>query len=156
MRELEGALLLVRASREGTLLVAEQLVLEDVLRQRGTVEREEWALLAVALVMQRARHKLLPRARLAEDDDAGRRRRDGLDELVYRAHLLRLSGELAVMREVGELARQRAVGLLHHELVDRLRDESLQAVELFTVERLFDVVVRALPHRLHGGIDRRL
>src|SRR5687768_17224438 len=136
MRELEGALLLVRASREGTLLVAEQLVLEDVLRQRGTVEREEWALLAVAFVMQRARNELFPRARLAQDDDAGGRWRHRLDELVHRAHLLRLPGELAVVREIGELARQRTIGLLHDELVDRLGDESLQAVELFAVQRL--------------------
>jgi hypothetical protein len=60
------------------------------------------------------------------------------------------------VREVLELARQRAIGLLHDELVDRFRNQCLQPVELLAVQRLLDVVVRALTHGLHGRIDRRL
>src|SRR5262245_15054354 len=42
------------------------------------------------------------------------------------------------------------------ELVERFRNEGLQPVQLLGVERLFDVVVSALPHGLHGRIDGRL
>src|SRR4051794_1493069 len=42
------------------------------------------------------------------------------------------------------------------KLVERLRNERLQPVQLLGVERLLYVVVGALPHGLHGRIDGRL
>ena len=60
------------------------------------------------------------------------------------------------MRESLELGRELAVLLLDLVLVERLGDQRLEPIELLGVERLLDVVVRALLHRLHGGVDRRL
>ena len=42
------------------------------------------------------------------------------------------------------------------ELVERLRNQGLEPVQLLGVERLLDVVVRALPHRLHRRVHRCL
>ena len=90
-RHLERARLLVGRAGEGALLVPEQLVLENLLGQRGAVEREERALGAIALVVQRARDELLAGAALAEDQHARGGRRDGLDHLIDRAHRLALA-----------------------------------------------------------------
>ena len=79
---LEGARLLVRRAGEGALLVAEQLVLENVLGERGAVEREERPLRAIALLVNRARDELLARAALAEDEDGGGGGRDGVEDAV--------------------------------------------------------------------------
>ena len=43
--------------------------------------------------------------------------------------------------------------MLDVELVERLRNKSLESVELVGSEGLLDVVVGALAHRLHRGID---
>jgi hypothetical protein len=56
---------------------------------------------------------------------------------------LQLRGELAIL-------------LPDLVLVERLGDERLEAVQLLGVERLLDVVVGALLHRLYGGIHRGL
>ncbi len=57
---------------------------------------------------------------------------------------------------VSSLRCELAVLLADGVLLDRLRDERLEPVELLRVERLLDVVVRALAHRLNRGVDRRL
>src|SRR5256885_13036223 len=46
--------------------------------------------------------------------------------------------------------------LLNIELVQRLRDQRLQSIELVGSERLLDVVVRAFTHCLHRRVDCRL
>src|SRR5688500_6292045 len=60
------------------------------------------------------------------------------------------------MRQSLELGRQLAVSLLHVELLDCLRNQSLEAIELLGVERFLDVVVGTLAHRLYGRVDRSL
>jgi hypothetical protein len=59
VRELEGALLLVRGPGECAFLVTEQLVLEDIFRKSRAVEREERPGRPVALRVKGARHQLL-------------------------------------------------------------------------------------------------
>src|SRR6185312_1111106 len=114
------------------LLVPEELVLQNVLGQRRTIQGEERSARALALLMDRPRNQFLARSRLAENQHACSRRRNRVDDLINAPHRLRLAGQFTVV------------------------DERLEAIELFGSERLLDVVVRALPHGLDRGIDRRL
>src|SRR5690606_32358805 len=68
--ELEAAGLLVDRPGEGALLVAEQLVLQDLTREGAAVDRDERALLAGRLLVDRAGDELLAGAALAHDEDA--------------------------------------------------------------------------------------
>jgi hypothetical protein len=79
--------------------VTEELVLENLLWKRGAIDGEERALGSVALAVQCARDEFLARSAFAEDQDAGRARRDGVDHLVDVPHLLGLPGELSIVRE---------------------------------------------------------
>src|ERR1700680_5026858 len=60
------------------------------------------------------------------------------------------------MREALELGRQLTVLLLHVELLERLRNERLETIQLISGEWLLDVIVGAFAHCLHRGIDCRL
>ena len=97
--------------------------------------------------------QLLTGSGFAENQHAGVGRRDSFDDLVDGAHLLGLAGQLAVVGESLELGRELAVLLLDVELVERLGNECLQAIELVRGEGLLDIVVGALTHRLDSGID---
>src|SRR5207247_11049705 len=67
---------------EGTALVAEQLGLDERLRDGRDVDGDERRALPVAPAVDRARHQLLARTALAGDQHRGRRRRDLRDQLV--------------------------------------------------------------------------
>ena len=136
--------------------MSEQLVLEDVLRERGAVECEERPFRPIALGVDRSRDQLLSRAGLSEDQHACRGGSNCLDDLVNRAHFFRLASELAVMRQSLELRRQLAIFLLDVELVERLGNERFESIELVGSERLLDVIVRAFTHCLHCRINRCL
>ncbi len=43
--------------------------------------------------------------------------------------------------------------MLDIEFFERFRNQRLETIELFSVERLLDVIVGAFAHRLHGGVD---
>jgi hypothetical protein len=60
------------------------------------------------------------------------------------------------VREALELRRKLPVLLLDVELLDGLRYQRLETIQLVGGEWLLDVVVCALAHCLHGGIDGRL
>src|SRR5690606_23138635 len=70
---------LAHGARERALLEAEQLRLEQRLRDRGAVDRNERLLRARAQVVDRAREELLAGAALAEQQ----RRRAGRRDLLY-------------------------------------------------------------------------
>jgi hypothetical protein len=58
------------------------------------------------------------------------------------------------MRHALELGRQLAILLLDVELLDRLGQQRLEAIELVGRQRLLDIVVCALAHRVDGRFDR--
>src|ERR1043166_7634302 len=66
-------------AREGALLVAEQLALEQRLGQRGAVDGDERLAAARREIVDPLRDELLARARLALDQDRGRDGRHLLD-----------------------------------------------------------------------------
>ena len=136
---------LLRAG-EGSGLVAEQFALDDRVRQRAAVQRDEIALCAAAPAMQQARHHLLAGTGLA-----GHQHIDiGVGDLPQRAaqpfHRRRLADQRqAVLRLLGRIA-QRPV--LHHQTA--LFRRPVHALnQPVGGEGLGDEVVDAILDRLH-------
>ena len=78
VRQLEPADLLREGARERPLLVAEPLALEQPRRRGGAVHRHERPAPALARRVNGPRDQLLARAGLAEQQDRGVRRGDGV------------------------------------------------------------------------------
>src|SRR6185295_10109133 len=100
--------LALRRAGERAALVAEQLRLEEILRQRRAVERDERSVAPRRRAMEKARDDFLARARLAEQQHGRLGRRDlrGL-----RQHLVprrRLADDAAVAGPFVELVAERA------------------------------------------------
>ncbi len=134
---------------EGAAHVAEQLALEEVGRDGPAVDRHQRVGGAPALVVQRARHQVLAAPRLAVDEHRSR----GVGHPQHqRAHLAHRS-VLADDRLDGVAARERLAqrpGLVAQAgLGQRAVEEEDQLVHL---ERLRQVVVRALADRLDGRL----
>src|SRR5262245_10660159 len=117
-------------SGERALLVSEELGLEEVLGQRGTVHRDERLACAPAVGVDGPGDELLAGAGLAEDEDVGlgagrllhqledlSHRRTAPDNVVEAEHLLQLLTEVAVLHLQSSVAK----AALHREaqLVDR-------------------------------------
>ena len=84
----KSPLLVRHRAGEGALLVTEQLGLEQVLRQRAAVDRDEWLMLPVAVEMQRARDQFLAGAAFALDQNRAVGVGDLVDQIVNLLHLL--------------------------------------------------------------------
>ena len=70
---------------EGTFLVPEQFGLEQILRQRAAIDRDERMMLPVAVEVQSARDQLLARAALALNQDRAVGVGDLVDQVVNRS-----------------------------------------------------------------------
>src|SRR5207247_1055478 len=79
IRELELAELTGVRVRERAALVSEELALEEVLGNRGAVERDQRPLGARALVVNRLGDELFPGAAIAGDEDGSLQRRHDAD-----------------------------------------------------------------------------
>ena len=145
----QTALLLARIG-EGAALVAEQLALQQLLRQRRRRDVDERLRRALAVVMDGLGGEVLPGARLAgQQHGRGRARRDAGEQRLDLHHRRRcpddrLEAVLAALAaaQVAHFAAKpaRLEPLLHHER------------HFVEVERLVDVVIRAEAH----GFDRVL
>ena len=91
---------------ERPLLVSEKLGLDQRLRQRRTVERDKWLVLAQGQALQRAGDQLLARAARATDQHRRVRRRHLTDLLIHRAHFAAVADDVArrIRKHVTETA----------------------------------------------------
>jgi hypothetical protein len=145
--ELELATLPRDGTREGTLLVAEELRLDQLLGDRRTVHVDERLVGPAAACVDLARHQLLARPVLARDEYPAVRRRSQLDLLLEIPDGLcvpeDLMGPEGVCSQASVLAFEPRLleCVLHGEeqLVDR--------------ERLLDEVEGAELRRPYGGLD---
>src|SRR5213079_1385559 len=149
-RELDLPHPIVNRARERAALVAEELALEERVREGRAVDGDEAAALALALKVDGARRELLAGPRLAVDEDGRvvlRQHADGLEDLVHDAVAAHHVGEAVAVRElaaeVADLVEQPAL------LEDLLGGEE----DLLLLERLGDVVARALLDRLDRALD---
>ena len=148
--ELDLADAVVDGAGERAALVAEELALEERVREGGAVDGDEAAALALALEVDGARRELLAGARLAVDEHRGvvlRQHADGLEDLVHR---------LVAAHHVGERV---AVGELAAEVVDLVEEAPLLEdllggeEDLLLLEGLGDVVAGALLDGLDRAFD---
>src|SRR5688572_21548507 len=93
MRELESSKPSLRRSGECSLLVAEQLALDQRLGERTDVHRDERLVAARTQAVQRARNQLLPRPALTLHQYGARDRRHLLDLHQHLADSVGLSDE---------------------------------------------------------------
>ena len=130
MGHLHEARLAGRRARERALLVAEQLGLEELLRQRCAVDGHEALAGARAVGVNGAGDELLPGARLAQDEDVRLRarrllhelehlpdRRAGADDVLEPEGLLELPAQVAVL-DLKAAMTQRTLHR-HAQLLDR-------------------------------------
>src|SRR5439155_8916849 len=149
-RELELAELLAMSAGERAALVAEECALDELARNRGQVDRDERRVRIAGLAMDQPREQLLPRAAFAENQNRRRQLRDLVDQIDDVArHLARSDDELA-FGLIGDLRRKRQDLAIEVLALARIADERTQLV---VIEVLGDVMIGAVLHRLHGGLD---
>src|SRR5207249_378285 len=90
------------------LLVAEQLALDQVGRDRAAVDREERKLLAPRQLVDRACRDLLAGAALAAQQHGGGGRRDARQLVVQRLHRRRVADHVAEAADAAQLIAQLA------------------------------------------------
>ena len=118
-----AGLAVLKSARECAGHIAEELRLQQVLRQGRAFDGDEGALGAGREVVERAGDEFLAGAARAFDEDGGVCRRDLADEAVDLFHCRRLAGEgfdfsTQLVLEVGDFLFERGglEGLLHPEL----------------------------------------
>src|SRR5262249_23117672 len=84
---LEDALASCRSSGDRALFVTEELRLDEVRRNRGAIEDDEWSRAAVSFGVERFGEDLLPCARFALDDHGDVARGEALAERIEPPHL---------------------------------------------------------------------
>ena len=132
---------------KGAFLMAEEFTLQEVLRDRGTVDGDEGLGGALGMTMDETRHDLLAGTRLAGDQHAGVGPGDLLGQSQHPAH--------------GRIAEDEGTGLFRHRLqhggdqlgVGRQRDVLLGA-GANGLRRLLWVGVDAATDDLHGDALR--
>ena len=111
--ELEAALLLLPRVREGSRFVAEELRLDEGVRQRATVDFHEGPLGPRRVVVDRVSDHLLPRPRLATDHDGRRAACDLGDLLVDVTHLAAVADDVSELVPLPQLLAELVV--LHQQ-----------------------------------------
>ena len=144
---LEQPFLVALRAGEGPLLVAEQLRLDQVLRDRGAVDLDERPLRPLAVVVDRVRDQLLAGAVLPLDQDVGVAAGDALHQLEHFVHLLALADDVAEAELPLELLLEQQVLADQVAPLDRALEHGEEGVGL---DRLLDEAVRPRLHRLHG------
>ena len=151
---LEQPALLPIGAGERAALVAEQLALEQRFRQRRAGDVHERLRRAAAVVVNHLGGQILAGAALARQQHRRRRaRRDLLEQRLHRGDGRRLADDAIEAVGLGLARAQRPHFAPQLRRLERLLDEQRDLVE---VERLVRVVIRALLHRLDGGLDARV
>ena len=142
---LEESLLVHRRAGERAFLVAEQLRLDEVLRNRCAIDLDERTLRPLAVVVNRVRDQLLAGAVLALNEDVGFAGGHAFDQLEELLHLLALADYVLELVAVLQLLLQLLVLVDQRLLLDRFFQFVEQALG---VDRLFEEVEGAGLHRL--------
>src|SRR5205085_12288144 len=142
LRPLDAAFLALDRAGEGAALVAEELRLEDGLRDRRAVDGHERPFGPGGMLVQGAREQLLAGAALTEQQHRGRGRRRLADDVERRAQRRALADN--GLLGAGEAGAELLVLLHEPPLLDRLLD-ALQ--DRMALQRLGEEVVCAVLHR---------
>ena len=151
----EEALLVLHRSGEGALHMTEELAFEEALGECTAVDRVERAGAALAERVDPARHDLLARPALTREEDGRVGGRDRLGELHHLGEGTCLTDRSRRARDVPRADLLLELPVLPLErpcLGGSVHDRE----QLLVLERLLEVVVRALVDRLHRRLKRRL
>ena len=135
---------------EGALLVAEQLRLEDRLRERRHVDREEGAVAPVAGDVDGPRHELLSRAALPVDEHGRGRAGHLVHDAEDLLHAPVGADQVLDPEAAPQLLAQPAVLVHQARALERALDGQEEDV---AVEGLGEVVEGSLAHRLDRRVD---
>src|SRR5206468_3598453 len=117
--DLEAALAHRHGTSERALLVAEELGLQEGLRQRGAAHLDQWVWVPRAGSMDRLRNELLAGSRLTRHQDRCVRARHLADQLVDLEHRPRAADDsLALGGLLAQLQPERADLLGHVRLLE--------------------------------------
>ena len=146
--ELEQPLLLLPGVGEGAPLVAEQLALQELVRQRRAIDGDEELGRSAARGMDGSRHDLLARSALALDQDGGLARgepRDRVANLRDRARVPDEAVRLGGARDAGAPPPRRPGERPGHHVVERLHGEGLH-------EKVGRAELHRLDRQAHGPV----
>ena len=138
---------------ERTGLVAEELALEQRLRDGRALDRHERTARTRGCGVQRACDQLLACSRLSADQDRGVRLTQALDGVEHGSHRRTLADQATERGARVHEAAQLAVLAQRGAVRERTLDTEQQLVDL---ERLGDVVERTAAHRVDRRADRRV
>ena len=141
-----------RASVNAPAHVAEELALEDALRDAAGVQRHEGPGRALRGRVQGARDDALAAAVLAGDEHVGVGRAHARDDVQHRAH----RGRAGDHRGLRLVAQDPVLGLEAVAAAQRAAEGDLRAQgreQPRVVPRLLHEVARAAAHRLDGEVD---
>jgi hypothetical protein len=139
----ELARLFAVGAGERAAFVAEELGLDEAVRDRGAVHLHERAGLHERALVDRARHELLARSARPHDEDRRGRRR-GLRDVGKEP-----ADRLAVPDEPGDAEPRLQLEVLAHE-APRIEDPSKRVQDVLGRERLLEEIVGPGVHGLHG------
>ena len=134
---------------EGTLGMAEQLAFDECRNQRTAIHRDERLVAERSREMDGPGHHFLAGSAFSQDQHRmGAVRRLGDDSIQF-LHFRRATDDAAESLLRFDLLAQNAVLALELQMAG---DAIKQKFQLIEAERLGDIVVRAILHRLHGGL----
>ncbi len=131
--------------------MTEDLALEQRLRNGRAVDGDEGLVAPRAHLVKRARYHFLAGAAFSGDENGNAARRGLSDEPVDVLHDRRAADQATELPALGEIAREPQQLLAIAHALDRLLENHLEPGE---VDRLGEVVVSALAHRLGRVLDR--
>ncbi len=144
--EFDPSLLARESTGEGAFLVAEQLALEEGLRDRGAVDRDERGGTPRTEVVKGAGDQLFPRSRLPLKEDRRVGRGDLLNLPTEIDHRLRFPDDPREPEPLGELLAEEQVLLEERPSLHR---PPQQKHEMVGIDRLRNEVERPPFHRSH-------
>jgi hypothetical protein len=132
---------------------SEDLAFQECFGNRRAVDGNERRFGSGAELVDRLRHQLLARARLADDQHRRRRVRGLLDDLIDLPHLRAVADDASEAPLLAQLPPERKVlALLGVELGNPLQ----QPLQFLWIDGLGEVVLGAILHRFDGGLDGTL
>ena len=133
--------------------MAEQLGLQQILRNAAAIDCHEGQLGLRAVIMDRPRDELLAGPAFTQQEDVGRRIPDLADRREDPEHVLVPGDHVAEVDRIVRVPLKRSLFLLESLRIQGLPDEALEVID---VEILLDIVVGPLFHRAHRGFTRRI
>ncbi len=139
-------------ARESALLMAEKFAFEEVFRERGAMEFDEWFQRPWTVFVDGLRDQLLARSALSRDQDTGSGGRDLLDDVEDFLHRGTRADDVVETQPTAQARPKLDRFVTERASVERPLDDEHELIDLRWFRK---VVLRAALHRPHRGFDVR-